>query len=303
MSPRLPTIDANAALSFVRVVERGSFRAAASVEGLPRSTISRRVAALEDRLGVRLLERTTRTLRLTEAGKAFLAEAQPAAASLAVAVKAVIDEGERPHGLVRMSAPVMFGQLMLGAALPQVLKRHPQIKLAVELEDRMVDLVREGFDLAVRTGALPPSSLVAKRLGATRVGLFASPRYLERRGTPKTIEALAEHDALVMGTLERHAQWKFRVGRRERAARLQPRVHVNNFAVLASLCTEGLGIARLPRPLAEPLLELGHLVPLLEAHELPAVPVQLVWPQGKTLPARTRAVIDVLAEILPRALS
>jgi len=302
MPSRLPTVDANAALSFVKVVERGSFRAAASMLGLPRSTLSRRVAALEDRLGVRLLERTTRTLRLTDAGRAFVAEAQPAASALAHAVQAVLDEGELPRGLVRMSAPVMFGQLMLGAALPQVLKRYPQVTLAVELDDRMVDLVREGFDLAVRTGALPSSSLVARRLGATRVGLFAAPRYLERRGTPKTIEALSDHDALVMGTLERHAKWVFRSGRRERAARLKPRAHVNNFAVLAALCTEGLGIARLPGPLAEPLLEAGLLVPLLQAHELPPVPVQLVWPQGKTLPARTRAVIDVLAEALGRAL-
>lgn len=293
-------MDANAAVSFVRVIELGSFRAAAARLGVPRSTVSRRVTALEHALGVRLIERTTRTLRLTDAGRAFLEEASPAVAGLDSAVRAAADGASRPSGLVRIAAPVGFGQFVLAEVLQRILRLHPHIKLAVELEDRVVDLVKDGFDLAIRTGSLPPSSLVARKVGETRVGLFASPRYLDRRGVPHKPEELLAHDALVMGTLERSAPWTFLVRRREVRVDVAARAVVNHFVVLRSFCVDGHGIARLPRFLAEPMLQNGQLVSLLDAFEQPPVRVQLVWPQGRRLPARTRVVIDMLIETLPK---
>ena len=296
-------MDANSAIAFVRVVEHGSFRAAAEVLRMPHSTVSRRVAALEADMGVRLLERTTRSLRLTAAGQTFFAEASPAVAALEQAARAAVDGSEQPRGLVRLTAPVMFGQLVMGEILPIVMKQHPEITLAVDLNDRVTNLIDEGFDLALRAGTLSDSTLVARRLGESAVGTFASPAYLARRGTPLSLDDLRSHEFLANGTLERPTPWRFRVGARLVTLDLPARATVNNFLVLRSLCLEGLGFARLPRFLVGEHLQAGSLVAVLPACDPPPAALHAVWPSGAKLPARTRAVLDVLERAIPAVMA
>jgi DNA-binding transcriptional LysR family regulator len=186
-------VDLNDVATFVRVAQGGGFTAAAKGLGVPKSTVSRAVARLEGALGVRLVHRTTRALALTDAGRTYFDRVRGAVAGLADASADVVDMGTEPRGTIRVTAPVDLGQMLLADVIARFVEKYPQVRFEVSLTARVVDLVAEGFDMALRATPLHDSSLVARKLGAADLGLFASRTYLEARGTPERVADLAEH--------------------------------------------------------------------------------------------------------------
>jgi DNA-binding transcriptional LysR family regulator len=190
-------IDLNDVATFVRVAEGGGVTAAARVLGVPKSTVSRSLSRLERALGVRLVQRTTRSLALTDAGRGYYERVRGMVEGVAHATAEVVDMGTEPRGTIRITAPVDIGQVLLADAITSFSQRYPQVRFDVSLTSRVVDLVAEGYDLAVRASPLGDSSLVARKLGAANLGLFASPKYLARHGTPVKVGELAEHELVL----------------------------------------------------------------------------------------------------------
>ncbi|AGC48685.1 LysR family transcriptional regulator [Myxococcus stipitatus DSM 14675] len=282
---------------FVQVVDSRSFRAAAKALGMSKSTVSLKVAQLEDTLGARLLERTTRTLKLTEVGTAFYAQSQPALSQLHEAGQHVLDTRARPSGRLRIAMLFEPGQLLLSGILSEYLARYPEVHVDVELTDRYVDLVNEGFDVALRPGPLPDSSL--KSLRFTMSGglkLYASPTYLRGRSRLRRPEDLASHDCLVMSTKHHPTQWDFVQGRRKVALRVKERMRVNSFVLLRDLAVAGHGITRLPETFARPAVRAGKLRAVLEDFAPPPVEWHALYPSARNLSPKVRAFLEVLEQ-------
>src|SRR5581483_9500874 len=214
---------------FVKAVDAGSMRAAALALGVPKSTVARRIAGLEDRLGVRLLERTTRQLRVTDAGKRYHDEARVALAALERAERAATELQSAPRGVLRVTLPVNLGLLFVPELLAEFSRQYPELRVIVDVSDRVVDLIREGFDVALRAGParLRDSSMVVHRISESAIRLFASPEYLRRRGAPKRPEELADHDCLLFGTGERET-WALTEKHRRRSISVRGRVAMNS---------------------------------------------------------------------------
>ena len=282
--------------AFVAVVEAGGFSRAAARLGLAKSIVSRRVSRLETSLGARLLARTTRGVSPTEAGAAFHARGVRILAELDEAREEVAGRQGSVAGTLRLAAPLSFGVAHLAPALARFAADHPRVALDVAYGDRPVDLVAERFDAAVRIGALPDSSLVARRLAPVRLVAVASPAYLARRGAPGKPEDLADHDCLVYSAAAGGGEaWRFRAGRGSVSVRPHGRFRADNGEALVAAALEGLGVAALPTFLAGEALRSGALVPLLEAFPMPEFGLHVVRPPGGPAPARLRALIDFLA--------
>ncbi|MCU0683492.1 MAG: LysR family transcriptional regulator [Polyangiaceae bacterium] len=289
--------DLNAVAAFVKVVEAKGFRAAARALGVPTSTLSLRVARLEEGLGTRLLARTTRTVRLTEVGEAYYRHVAPAVSALRGAERFAIDPSVRPAGRLRVTAPLELGQLVFGDVGAELLRRYPEVELHVELLDRKVDLVAEGFDLALRAGKLPDSTLVARKLGAPqRARLYASPAYLERRGEPRRPSDLVGHDCLVMSALPRPNVWPFRGPREAIEVEVRARASANSFLILRRLAEAGHGVARLPELRGAAALRAGTLRAVLDAFCPPPVPLHAVYPSARHVAPKVRALLELLEE-------
>ena len=297
--------DFNAAMVLVRVVQEGSFRGAARALGMPKTTVSRKVAELEEQLGARLLERTTRTLSLTDAGTAFVEEAEAAIARLEAAGTAVTELGQAPRGKLRVTTTVPIGEHFLAPVVAEFLAAHPSVEVMLHLTDRQVDLVGERFDVAIRTGALPDSTLVAKLLGIGFYRVVASPEYLARHGTPRRPADVSAHHCLrltKLGTAVR-TTWPFGKGKRATMVPVTGRFVSDDFVALRTAAERGLGIARLPMLVAHESVRAGRLVTMLDAHAPPATPLHLVHVGGRHLPPRTRAFLDFVEPRLARALA
>lgn len=316
-------------LVFAKVVEGGSLTAAARALEMPKSTVSRRLAELEARLGARLLQRTTRALRLTEAGRAYHEHAQRVVEALEAAEAAVHELSAAPKGRLRVTVPLDFAPL--GPVLARFMARYPDIELEVVCADRVVDLVDEGFDVAIRAGALGDSRLVARSLGALHSIVVASPRYLEalggrvdipraraprdavrpsraratRRRTPSASrgsvtpggagpEVLAGLDGLVFGAGAARSTWTLTDG--TRAVQVRPRVRcvVNDFDLLHAAARDGVGVAMLPSFRCAEDLAQGRLVHLLPAWGSPATPIHAVYPSAQHLAPKLRVLLDHL---------
>jgi DNA-binding transcriptional LysR family regulator len=301
------SLDRLAGISvFARVVEANGFTAAARALGLSKAAVSKQVARLEDRLGVRLLNRSTRRLGLTEAGRDFYERAQRVLAELDEAEQAATSRQVNPRGLLRVNAPVTFGVGHLCSLLPDFMRRYPEIKLDLVLNDRYVDLIDEGFDLAVRVGLgpLPDSSLVARRLFAARHAVCAAPAYLERRGVPRTPADLASHDCLLYSYLSTGEEWRFfDPGGRPVGVRIAGPMRANNGDALRHAARAGLGIVYSPAFLVEEDLAAGRLEPVLVDWRTPEAAVYAVYPPGRPLGAKVRVFVDYLAETLGRKLA
>jgi DNA-binding transcriptional LysR family regulator len=297
--------DLNGALVLVRVVQAGSFRAAAERLGMPKTTVSRKVSELEAQLGVQLLLRTTRKLSLTDAGLAFVEEAEAAIARLEAAQEAVTELQREPRGRLRITTAVSIGELFLAPVLSQFLEAFPSVEVVLLLSDRIVDLVEERFDVAIRAGHLRDSSLIARRIGSASDRVVASPDYLTRHGTPQRPSDLSSHACLRFSRsgMEVRSSWPFGTGARSSEVTVSGRLVSDDFVVLRTAAEQGLGIARLPGLLAHEAIQAGRLVPLLDDQATPPTPVQLVLPKGTRLPASTRAFIDFVQPRLTQALA
>ncbi|MBU1237120.1 MAG: LysR family transcriptional regulator [Gammaproteobacteria bacterium] len=279
--------------AFVQVANKGSLTAAAAVEGVTPAIIGRRLDALENHLGVRLLVRTTRKLTLTHEGQAFLEDCQRILNDLANAEAQLSLGSARASGHLRLTAPAGFGRKHVAPLLMEFLREHPEVSASLDLSDRTVDLVGEGFDCAVRLGGLIDSSLVAVRLGQMKRVVVGSPAYLEQRGVPRTLDDLAAHDCLSLPT---QAGWDFQQGDRHVVFKPSGRFLCNDGAVLHDWALAGMGLAW--RSLWEVGADLrwGRLVSVLDDFATPPVGIHAVFPQRRHLPLRVRLFIDSLQD-------
>lgn len=293
----MTTIDLSKVAVFVRVVEAESFTAAAQALGLPKSSVSRSVARLEEELGVRLLQRTTRRLSLTEAGSAFYQNVRAALSAVDEAARAAADLGSEPRGTVRLTAPVDLGEL-IAEPLGRFVRKHPQIQLDLVLTARLVDMVREGFDLAIRASRLADSSLVARKVGVFASGLFAAPAYLKRRGHPRALADLTNHECLLFRARGGQATWTLRSPKGEEQVTVRGAITVDDLSFIASAAVAGLGIAYFPLALAVRPLAEKRLVRVLPDYTWVTSDLSLVMPSGRHVPARVALLRDFLAEEL-----
>ncbi len=283
--------------AFVRVVETGSFARAADRLGVSVSSVSRHVTELEAHLGARLLNRTTRSLSLTEAGRAFHERGMQLLADLEEAEESAGAGTAVPRGTLRLTCGVNFGTHYLAPAIADFTGRHPDMRFDVELSDRIVDLVDEGFDAAVRIGPIGGQNLVARRIGSTQLVCCASPDYLARHGEPRTPEELAQHACLVYEYAPQREMWPFADGRgRERKVRIAGPMHANNGAFLVALAVAGRGISYEPDFIVGPDVRAGRLVPILRDFAPPAAGIHVVYPSRRHLSAKVRAFADFLIE-------
>jgi DNA-binding transcriptional LysR family regulator len=280
-------------LAFVRVVETGAFARAAERVGISKSIISRRVARLEEQLGARLLTRTAQGTQPTDVGQAYYERAANVIAELDAAREVVAEAVTQVSGPVRLTAPLSFGTLHLAGALADFAVAHPRVELDISFDDRVVDLIAGGFDLAVRIGNLADSSLIARRIAPVRRHMLASPGYLKARGTPAHPRDLGSHDLLVYGYGEK---WRFRVDGRWEYVRGQPRMRSNNGEMLREAACAGLGICILPSFIAGPAIGAGRLELLLPEFPLEDGALYAVMPPGRATTARVRALVEFLAE-------
>jgi DNA-binding transcriptional LysR family regulator len=290
------SLEPNDLMLFARVVEEGSFSRAAERVGVPKSTVSRRIAALESQLGERLLLRTTRQLTVTDFGHSVLEHAQQVAAEVDAAAFLAQHRQAEPSGRLRLSMPSDFATLVLGSLLADFVAKYPAISLEIDVSPRRVDLIGENFDLALRMGDLPDdASLAARRLATFSIGLYASADYLRRHGVPQEPEALMEHAALRL--LQRNgepAQWTLMRGESRWEGVPPARATANAPELLMRLARSGVGIAAAAHHFAAPYVDSGELVPVLEDWALPGVDCWAVFPGRRLMPARTRVFLDAM---------
>jgi DNA-binding transcriptional LysR family regulator len=240
-------IDLNDVATFVRVAEGGGVTPAAKAIGVPKSTVSRALARLEKHLGVRLVQRTTRALALTDAGRSYYERVRGAVAGLADANAEVVDLGVEPRGTIRITAPLDLGEILLGEVIALFIEKYPEVQFDVSLTSRVVDVVSEGFDLAVRASPLSDSSLVARRLGTSDMGIFASKAYLARRGTPTSVADLASHDFVRFRATGLGPQVVLRgPGGAEESMELHGPVETDDLLFVQRMITVGVGLGMFP---------------------------------------------------------
>ena len=283
--------------SFAAVALRGSLTAAASAEGVAPAVIGRRLDALEQRLGVKLLVRTTRRITLTHEGSAFLEDCQRLLADWANAEASVSAGGVKASGHLRITSPAGFGRRHVAPLVPRFLALHPDVSLSLNLSDRVVDIVNESFDCAVRVGDLPDSSLVSVRLADNRRLCVAAPRYLARAGSPKHPHELAQHDCLTLSSDASQTRgWAFTLDGELTHLRLNGRLDCNDGQVLHDWCLAGLGIAWRSTWEVESQVASGELVSLLDDFAAPPNGIYAMFAQRKHLPLRTRLWVDYLKQ-------
>jgi DNA-binding transcriptional LysR family regulator len=281
---------------FVAVVENEGFAAAARRLGVSKSAVSKRITQLEAELGARLLHRSTRKLSLTEAGEIYFLHAQEALAAARNAEDAVAQLQQAPHGLLRINSPMSFGQLHVAPLVPAFLRRYPGISLEVILDDRVADLVGGGFDVAIRAGTLPDSSLVARRLAPCRNVLCAAPAYLEHHGVPCEPVDLLKHNCLHYAYFSGAHEWVFTGPGGPTSVETRGNLQINNSEALREAMVGGVGIGRLPTFVAAPDLVSGQLVRVLDRFEMPLQTIYAVFPERRHLPAKVRVFLDFAAE-------
>lgn len=276
--------------AFINVGESGGFSKAAARLGLSKSMISRLIGALESDLGVRLLQRTTRSVTLTEAGRGYLERCRRILADLEDADLGVSRLQAEPRGQLRISAPVSFGIRHLGPALPDFFDRFPEIGVELSLTDRFVDLVEEGVDVAVRIGRLSDSSLIARHLCPVRMAICASPAYFQRRGMPETVAALAGHECILRH--DSHGTWHFADGL---SVSVSGRLSTNDGDMVRIMALAGCGLAYLPTFFVGRDIREKRLVAVLERFVPQDRALHAVYPHGRHLSPKVRAFVDFLA--------
>ena len=288
---------------FVMVVESGSFAAAATRLNLSRSAVGKTVARLEEKLGVKLIHRTTRTQSLTEDGQLFYERCLRAVNEVREGA-AMLDSGRLSlQGKLRISVPVLFGCRCAAPILVALAQKTPNLELEIDFDDRRVDVIKEGFDFVVRAGPLRSEAernLVARKLAEQRMAVCAAPAYLEAHGVPRELDELYSHECLVYYRSGQAREWAF-AGHDDTPLRLQPpsRLLLDNYEAIADAAVAGCGLAWLPYWLVRDRIASGRLVHVLEDKSSQAVEYYALWPKTLHLPLRTRAALDELAHHLP----
>ena len=283
--------------AFVSVADLKGFAPAARKLGMSPSGVTRLIAALEERLGARLLQRTTRQVALTDAGARYLERARRILSDVEEAESAAEGERTSPGGRLVVSAPNGFGRLHVSPVVSAYLQRYPEVSADLRLSDRMINLVEEGVDLAVRIGHLPDSTLVARHVGEMRRIVVASKDYLKRRGEPKTPEAIAGHDTIHFGAMTAEPEWRFVADGREIRISSTPRFASNSADAAIQYAEAGGGLTRVLAYQAADSLKAGRLKIVLAPFAPPALPIHIVYPTSRLLSAKVRTFIDLVTEI------
>ena len=285
--------------SFLAVAKTGSFTRAAEDLGTSKSNVGKAVQRLEIRLGTRLFQRTTRAVRLTEDGETYMLAAQAALEGLREAEQALAARRAEPIGRVRLDVPAGFGRLLL-PFLAALRRRHPKVTLDMALTDRMSDPVAEGWDIVVRIGELPADGdMTVRKLCDLRLGLYASPEYIQRKGAIHTVADLSHHDAVIFrGPTGRHRPWTVSDNGHVRDIVMEPVLVLADGQALVDAAISGFGIAQIFDRVAKPHLLAGRLIHILPASDVDGPPVHAIIPVGRRMPAKTRAVLNHLADSL-----
>jgi DNA-binding transcriptional LysR family regulator len=282
---------------FVRVVDEESFSAAARDLGMTPSAVSKLIGRLEDRLGVRLINRTTRRLSLTEEGHAFYQRCVPILADIEEAERAVTELHAEPRGLLKVNASTAFTQYQVVPLIPDFLARFPELRIQLTMTDSVVNLVEEGVDVAIRVGQLQDSSLIARKLGEVKRVVVASPGYLKQHGEPKSPEELDRHKCLKLSFETSLNRWEFQGSDGPRVVRTAGSFEANNAVVLHEAALAGIGLFRAANFVVAPDIEAGRLVPVLQDYELEnRVAIYAVYPHARHLSPKVRAFVDMLVD-------
>lgn len=287
--------------AFVAVAQLGSFVRAADKLGLSKAMVSRHVSELEARLGVRLMQRSTRRLSLSDAGAEYLQRCVQILAELADANAAISAGAVQAQGLLKISAPLTFGIRHLAPLWGEFLRVHPQVELEVNLSDRVVDLIEEGYDLAVRIGQLPPSTLVARRIASTRLLLCASPRYLQQAAPIRELADLAQHDVIAYSYLATGEQWHFSGPEGARSITVHPRLRSNSGDTCRAAALADQGVVFQPGFLVGEDLKAGRLVQILPQYAGPELDISVVYASRQHLSHKVRAMVEFLATAFAQA--
>ncbi len=282
---------------FVQVVESGSFTDAAEHLGLSRSVISKYITRLEERLGARLLNRTTRRLSLTEAGQTFFTHSRQGLQAIEVAEAEVTQLQRTPRGMLKLNTPMSFGIQHIAPILPDFLGRYPELSVDMKLDDRQVDLIEAGFDLAIRIADLPDSSLIARRLGPCRHVVCASPQYIEQHGAPHTPDDLRQHNVLTYRYQDSPNEWRFLTpDRRYAAVPVTGSLQMNNSLAIREAVLSGAGITLTPSFIVGEDIKSGKLHQLLPEYRAQEVSIYAVYPERRHLLPKVQAFIDFMKE-------
>lgn len=280
---------------FVAVAEAGSFAKAGTRLRLSPPAVTRAISALEERLGARVFNRTTRSLTITDVGQRFLENARRILSDLDAAEKEAVGETAVPNGHLTVTASVTFGRTALGPVVCAFLNKHPRVTVSVLLLDRIANLVEEGIDVAVRIGPLPDSNLIGKKIGTVRRILVASPDYLRRRGTPKTPADLRLHSLIAFTGLMPNREWRFLDGEKGHSISFAPRLEINDAAMSIAAAEMGEGITIALSYMVADKIRDGQLAPVLEEFTPSPAPVNIVYPQSRLVSPKLRAFVDFAA--------
>ena len=285
---------------FVQAVDAGSFTAAADKLGLSKQFVSKRLMALEARLGVRLLERSTRSLRMTTLGATYYEDARCLIDEVDGVEQAIARQGAAPRGRLRLTAPMSFGTQVLSSSLPRFLAAHPELSIELDLNDRFVDVIGEGYDAAVRIGTLPDSSLIAHGVAMMEMLTVCSPAYRERRDAPAAPAELRQHDCLLYGHSPQ-VHWNFMHDGKSRPIAVGGRLRANNGELLRDAAIAGLGLTQLPAFIVADALQHGALIEVLEDWRPPALGVHVVYTRHRQRSLAVQAFCDFLRGVLAPA--
>jgi len=292
-------MDLNAVTAFVKVAEAGSFVAAARVTEIPKSTIARRVDDLEEFLGVRLLQRTTRRSELTDAGRSFYERCRQIVADLDDALASVSEHQREPRGKLRFSASVLLGEGYLGKWAVEYMQKYPQVQLDMYLAARNVDLLADGFDVVIRVGKLESSSHIVRRLAAAPSYICASPAYLDREGVPSTTDELGQRQCILFSADRVGTAWELENDRGDRVAiAVRGQLVVNSHVVALEACLAGLGIAELPALVCCEAVRAGRLVRVLPEWSNTTRWLHALYPSRQHLSATVRSFLDFMSDKL-----
>lgn len=284
--------------SFVRVIQLGSFSAAAREQNSTQATVSKKVAALENKLGVKLINRSSREQSLTQAGSDYFNHCMTIISEMDEVEAELRSQIASPKGLLRITAPAPFARLVLAPLLPEFLQRHPDIQIDMPLAERHLDLIAEGIDVAIRARKLEDSSLIAKPLFDNPLVLVASPTYLSRSGEPKTPSELKQHDCIVYSLNKSLNNWHFSKGDMEETVAVSGSFRSNNGETNLALVLAGQGITQSPIWMVDEHLRNGQLIQVLSDYKTDYIPIHVIYPQARYLPLKVRCFIDYMSEKL-----